>query len=71
MEKKIVDEYMVTNKRSSSVLSMHVEVLSAMGPWGYSSLTEWSSGGGVGEGLKKAMVVVVGEGEGEPVVGIS
>jgi hypothetical protein len=35
-----------------------------------SSRTEWSSGG-IGEGLKKAMVVVVGEGEGEPMVGIS
>jgi len=50
---------------------MHVELLSTQGISSSSSLTEWSSGGGVGEGLKKAMVVVVGEGEGEPMVGIS
>ena len=60
----------VTNERSSSALSMHVELLSTQGISSSSSLTEWSSGG-VGEGLKKAMVVVVGEGEGEPMVGIS
>jgi len=34
-------------------------------------LTKRRSGGRVGEGLKEAMVVVVGEGEGEPVMGIS
>ena len=62
----------VTNERSSSALSMHVELLSTQGiSSSSSSLTEWSSGGGVGEGLKKAMVVVVGEGEGEPMVGMS
>ena len=61
----------VTNERSSSALSMHVELLSTQGISSSSSLTEWSSGGGVGEGLKKAMVVVVGEGEGETMVGIS
>ena len=62
----------VTNERSSSALSMHVELLSTQGiSSSSSSLTEWSSGGGVGEGLKKAMVVVVGEGEGETMVGIS
>jgi len=61
----------VTNERSSSALSMHVELLSTQGiSSSSSSLTEWSSGG-VGEGLKKAMVVVVGEGEGEPMVGMS
>jgi hypothetical protein len=70
MEKTIADEYIVvTNKRSSGALGMHVE--SFLVHQGISSSrTEWSSGG-VGEGLKKAMVVVVGEGEGEPMVGIS
>ena len=34
-------------------------------------LTKRRRGGRAGEGLKEAMVVVVGEGEGEPVRGIS